>query len=168
MVIRLLDAEYLTLQGRESEAEGVYRDLLADRRLSGTQAAIVANNLAFHLAKADTAAEARTLIDAAIAELGPQPDLLDTRGLVRLAQGEAEAAAADLREAVLQPSAAKYLHLAAAELAAGDEQAARRALEAARREKLSATRLAPNDAALLEKLEVELKTEPVTMETAGG
>jgi Tfp pilus assembly protein PilF len=168
MVIRLLDAEYLTLQGRESEAEGVYRDLLADRRLSGTQAAIVANNLAFHLAKADTAAEARTLIDAAIAELGPQPDLLDTRGLVRLAQGEAEAAAADLREAVLQPSAAKYLHLAAAELAAGDEQAARRALEAARREKLSATRLAPNDAALLEKLKVELKTEPVTMETAGG
>ena len=162
VVVRLIEAELRTLQGRPSEAEGIYRDLLASRTLTKPQAAIVSNNLAFHLAKPGTATEAGELIDAAIAELGPLPDLLDTRGLVRLAKGETEAAVADLREAVLAPSAAKYLHLAAAELAAGDELAARKSLSAARREKLATQRLSSEDAERLRTLEEKFGTEPVS------
>ena len=63
----------------------------------------MANNLAFHLAKPATAAEAGKLIDSAIEELGPLPDLLDTRGLVRLAGGDKAGAVEDLREAILDP-----------------------------------------------------------------
>ena len=166
VVIRLIEAELQTLQGRPSEAETIYRNLLAGRTLSAPQAAIVSNNLAFHLAKPATAAEAATLIDAAIVELGPLPDLLDTRGLVRLAKGEHEAAVADLKEAILAPSAAKYLHLAVAELAGGDEAAARKSLEAARREKLGSQRLTPEDTDRLKLLEE--KFGPAGASTAAG
>lgn len=166
VALQLFDAELQTLMRRKDEAERIYRRLLADRSLSATQAAIVANNLAFHLAKPATATEAGTLIDKAIAELGPLPDLLDTRGLVQLAKGEPAAAVADLREAILVPSAAKYLHLAAAELAAGDESAARRALESARRQKLSSQRLSAEDAELLKLLEEKFGAEAVSTAAA--
>lgn len=168
VVIRLIEAELQTLQGRPSEAEGIYRDLLAGRTLSAPQAAIVSNNLAFHLAKADSATEAGTLIDSAIAELGPLPDLLDTRGLVRLAKGEHEAAVADLKEAILAPSAVKYLHLATAELAAGDEAAARKSLEAGRGEKLGSQRLTPEDAERLKLLEQKFGSQSVSTAAAGS
>lgn len=155
IVILLLDAELRTLLGRESEAEGIYRNLLARKDLASGQKAIIANNLAFHLAKPATASEARQLIDSAIEELGPLPDLLDTRGLVRLAGGDQAGALEDLREAALDPSAAKYLHLAAAELAGGDTSAARRALESARRKGLGKLRLMPEDVERLKTLERE-------------
>jgi len=168
VVVRLIEAELQTLQGQPSAAEGIYRDLLAGRTLSALQAAIVANNLAFHLAKPATAAEARQLIDTAIAELGPLPDLLDTRGLVRLAQGEHEAAVADLKEAILAPSAFKHLHLAAAQLAAGDESAARTSLEAARGEKLGTQRLTLEDTERLKILEQKFGTPAVSTAASGS
>jgi tetratricopeptide (TPR) repeat protein len=155
IVISLLDAEIRTLLDRPGEAEGIYRDLLASPRLSASQRAIVSNNLAFHLAKPASAEEARKLIDSAIEELGPLPDLLDTRGLVRLAAGDVEAAVEDLREAVLDPSPAKHLHLAFAEWTAGDKTAAREALEIARQTGLGRMRLMPEDAERLEALERE-------------
>jgi predicted Zn-dependent protease len=168
VVVRLLDAELQALQDRNAEAEGIYRDLLADRNLKATEAAIVANNLAFHLAKPDSAAEARKLIDTAIDQLGPLPDLLDTRGLVRLAQGDHAGGAADLREAILDPSATKYLHLASAELAAGNTEAARAALASARAAKLTAARLTREDAARLETLERELGADAAPAAAAGS
>lgn len=156
IVIKLLDAELLTLQGREAEAEAMYRQLLDRKDLSTAQAAIVANNLAFQLATQETATEASGLIDKAIDELGPLPDLLDTRGIVRLAQLDAAGALEDLRLAVLSPSAAKFLHLAAAELAAGNDAAAREALEKARESGLARLRLPAADVARLEELERKL------------
>jgi cellulose synthase operon protein C len=96
------------------------------------------------------------LIDKAIEELGPLPDLLDTRGIVRLAKRDAAGALEDLRLAVLSPSAAKFLHLAAAELAAGNDAAAREALEKARESGLSQLRLSPADLDRLEELERKL------------
>jgi len=156
MVIPLLEAELRTLLNRQSEAEVIYRELLERKDLAAGQRAIIANNLAFHLAKPATAAEGRKLIDTAIEELGPLPDLLDTRGLVRLAGGDAAGAVEDLREAILDPSAVKFLHLAAAELAAGDSTAARRALESARSKGLAKLRLMPEDTARLKTLEREL------------
>ena len=168
VVIKLLDAELRTLLGREEEAEGIYRELLGAKDLSQSHAAIVANNLAFHLATQETAAEAGTLVDAAINELGPLPDLLDTRGLVRLAEQDPAAAIEDLRLAVLAPSAAKYLHLAAAELAAGNDAAAREALAKARGEGLDRMRLPPSDALRLEQLEKKLEPAADSTATAEG
>lgn len=156
LVVKLIDAELRTMLGREAEAEGIYRDLLGRRDLEAGQKAIIANNLAFHLAKPKTAAEARKLIDSAMAELGPIPDLLDTRGLVLLAQGDHAAALTDFRDAVLEPSATKHLHLAAAELAAGDGGAARKSLDAARRKGLGKMRLGPQDSERLKLLESEI------------
>lgn len=153
LVLELLNAEFLSLTDQLKEAEGVYRKLLADKNLGPVQTAIVANNLAFFLAEPATAADARKLIDAAIEQLGPLPDLLDTRGLVRLAEGDARGAIEDLQDAILAPSSLKYLHLAAAELANGDRSAAEKALEKARKAGLGTVRLVGQDTARLRKLE---------------
>ena len=69
------------------------------------QTAVIANNLAYLLAQPDTASEAEKLIDAALVELGPNADVLDTRGVVLLAAGKTEEAIATLQDAVLVPSA---------------------------------------------------------------
>lgn len=156
IVLRLLEAELRSLEGNPDAAEAIYRDLLASAELDGTQKAIVSNNLAFHLAKPATVGEARTLIDRAIDELGPLPDLLDTRGMVLLAAGDARDAVTDLQEAVLQATDVKFLHLAWAQLQAGDESAARRSLDAGRRKGLAISRLSPADRKILGDLEAAL------------
>ena len=156
LALQLLLAELRDFQGRQSDSEEIYRSLLARPRLEPMQAAIVTNNLAFHLAKPDTAAEARKLVDKAIAELGPHPDLLDTRGLVALATGDVREAVTDLQEAVLQPTATKLLHLACAQLQSGEAAAAARSLEAARKQQLRPARLSSTDRVRLETLEAAL------------
>jgi Tfp pilus assembly protein PilF len=153
----LLLAELRDFQGRRDESEKIYRDLLARERLEPMQSAIITNNLAFHLARPDTAAEARTLIDKAIDELGPHPDLLDTRGLVALAAGDPQQAVGDLQEAVLQPTPTKLLHLAFAQLQAGDAAAATRSLDEARKKQLRPARLSTADRERLAALEAALK-----------
>ena len=163
LVLKLLDAEFLSLNGRPQESETIYRELLAAKDLPPVQSAIVANNLAFFLAKPATATDARKFIDSAIEQLGPLPDLLDTRGLVRLAEGDKQGAVEDLREAILSPSSLKYLHLASAELAAGDRAAAGAALEKARKNGLGKIRLVQQDSDRLEELETALgQTAAVT------
>jgi cellulose synthase operon protein C len=153
VVIQLLEAELFSLDDQPAEAEKIYRDLLNRPDIEGMQKAIVSNNLAFHLAKPDTAAEAKKLIDAAIDELGPLPDLLDTRGMIHMAAGESRQAVGDFAEAVLQPTDVKFLHLAWANLEAGDKAAAKEALEAGRRRGLAKSRLSPEDRERLSKLE---------------
>ena len=153
LVIELLDAEFLSLNGKPQESEAIYRKLLTSKDIQPVQAAIVANNLAFSLAKPATAAEARKLIDSAIEQLGPLPDLLDTRGLVRLAEGDTRGAIEDLQDAILVPSSLKYLHLATAELAAGNRSTAGDLLEKARKNGLARNRLVQEDAERLEQLE---------------
>lgn len=156
VVISLLLAELRELEGRSEDVEALYRDLLARKDLAPTQAAIVANNLAFHLARPETAMEAGKLIDSAIAELGPHPDLLDTRGVVRLAAGDARRAIADLEEATLSPSPVKFLHLALAQAEDKQTLAARRSLEQARKRGLDPLLLIPADRARLERVEAAL------------
>jgi tetratricopeptide (TPR) repeat protein len=156
VVLQLLEAELYALEGKPEEAERIYRSIIDRKDLEPTQRAVVSNNLAFHLAKPDTAAEAGRLIDAAVAHLGPLPDLLDTRGMVRLAQGDNTAAVDDLAEAVLQPSDVKFLHLAWAQFRSGDEAAARKSLEAGRRKGLALSRLSPDDRQRLGELEKAL------------
>lgn len=156
VVLGLLQAELRELQGRSDEVESLYRVLLARKDLAPTQAAIVANNLAFHLARPETAAEAKKLIDSAIVELGPHPDLLDTRGVIRLAGGDTRQAIVDLEEASLEPSSAKLLHLALAQAEDKQGNAARRSLERAKKLGLDPLQLTPSDRARLERVEAAL------------
>jgi len=160
ITIPLLEAELRSLQGRTQDVQKIYRDLLERPGLSPMQTAIVSNNLAFHLATASTATEARTLIDAAISTLGPHPDLLDTRALVHLAVGEDREAIADLEQAILQPSDVKFLHLAYAQFRVGDTAAARVSLAASRKKGLNADRLSAADRSRLAELDAALGTSP--------
>lgn len=151
--LRLLHADLLSLAGRDDEAVAIYRDLLARKDLPSVQSAVIANNLAFLLARPDTANEAEKLIDAALLELGPSPDVLDTRGVVLLAAGKTAEAITTLQDAVLVPSAAKYLHLACA-LAAGQRlDEARKALAEAKTLGLDPLTLSHDDRRRLATLE---------------
>jgi hypothetical protein len=156
VTIALLEAELRELQGKSDEVETIYRGLLGRDELPTTQKAIVANNLAFYLTKPDTIDEANGLITTAIEALGPHPDLLDTRGLIRLVQGDVEQSVADLEEAVLAPTAAKYLHLAQAQLSAEQLAAARRSLDQAKELGLESDRLSQSDRSRLEQVEAAL------------
>jgi len=160
IVIELLHSELLEVQGRSSEIETAYRTILEREDLAGPQRAIVANNLAFHLARPETVAEAKQLIDKSITELGPHPDLLDTRGVVLLAAGDAQAALADLEEAALDSSPVKLLHLAAAQVATKDLAAARQTLDRARKLGLLPEQLSASDKARYDVVEAALPSSP--------
>jgi hypothetical protein len=64
------------------------------------------------------------LIDEAMKVYGPSSDLLDTRGVVYLAAEQPEKALADFQEAVLIPSAMKWVHLAFAQSTLGNQEGA--------------------------------------------
>lgn len=106
------------IQGRFDDAERLYR--LALRRDPAD--AVALNNLAVLLAlRGGDRREALELADRALARAGPVPELLDTRGIARLAAGDAAGAVEDLTEAVaLAPTGAAYFHLAQAHLLARD------------------------------------------------
>jgi len=154
--VELLFAECMGATGRHEAVVSTLRGLLARTDLTPLQRAIAANNLAFHLAGPDTAAEAERLVAEAEAELGPHSDLLDTRGLVMLAAGRSREAVADLRESVLVPSATKYLHLAAALVAERDPDGAREALNRGRTLGLDSAPLSVDDRDRLRSIEASL------------
>jgi tetratricopeptide (TPR) repeat protein len=151
--IEMVEALLQESEGRLAEAEGTYRGILERPDVSPIHTAVVANNLAFLKAHPDTVDEARRLIDTAILELGPHPDLLDTRGLVWLAAGESDRAIDDIMESVLLPSPAKYLHLALAQLQAKQKGEARVSLEKARQMGLDEKQLSPDDRKRLQAVE---------------
>jgi Tfp pilus assembly protein PilF len=160
VVIELLQAELYDLEGRTADVEKAYRTILERKDLSGAQMAIVANNLAFHLARPETIAEAKQLIDKAVLELGPHPDLLDTRGVIRLAAGEPQPALADLEEATLDPSPVKLLHLAAAQVANKQLAPARQSLDRAKKLGLVPEQLSAADKARYDIVEAALAAGP--------
>jgi len=63
IIIMLLLAEWRELEGKGDTVESLYRDILARPALEATQAAIVADDLAFHLARPATAAESLALVE---------------------------------------------------------------------------------------------------------
>lgn len=158
IVIGLLEAEMREIMGQAEEVESMYRKLLAQDDLEKTQRAIVANNLAFHLARKETATEALDLIDSAIRELGPHPDLLDTRGVVQTELGNYSKAVEDLKEASLIPTPVKLLHLAVAQEGAAQIEGARRSLARARKLGLIAEQLTKADRDRLQRLDAALGT----------
>jgi tetratricopeptide (TPR) repeat protein len=112
--LSLLFADFVGTTDGEDEVEEIYRQLLSRKDIAPRQTAVVANNLAFLLAEPGTAEEAGRLIEIALAELGPHPDVLDTQGVVFLATGKGEEAVSVLKDAVLAPTAPKFFHLALA------------------------------------------------------
>ena len=155
--LALLFADFIGATGTSEEVIDAYRKLLDRKDLPPQQAAVAANNLAFQLAEPETAAEARKLVDRAVTELGPNPDVLDTRGVVLLAEDKGKEALADLNEAILVPSAAKYLHLAFA-LASQDRfDDARKALAEAKARGLVPRQLSSGERRRLNALETELR-----------
>jgi tetratricopeptide (TPR) repeat protein len=139
--------------GSPAEAEAIYRQLLASGNLDEEQMARVSANLAWLLTSDETAQEAFELLDRAIRRLGPDPELLDTRSLVRLSLGQPIRALEDIREAVLEPTALRYLHLAIVEAANGQIPEARVALDRARTKGLADQWLSPADQRRLEEIE---------------
>jgi Tfp pilus assembly protein PilF len=148
-----VDASLRELLGQKKLAIDIYRDALQQKKLSPSQTAVVSNNLAYLLADPANAAEALSLIESAIEELGPHPDLLDTRAMVCLAAGESLRAVEDLNEAVIVPTPIRYLHLAVAQIAAHSEVGAKASLEKAKSLGLDSAPLNTQDRTLLERVE---------------
>jgi predicted Zn-dependent protease len=123
-------------QGKHDEVAQIYRNLINQPALAaGGQRAAVLNNLAYMLAlQGKGGKETLGMIDEAIKIIGPSAELLDTRGIVRLANGDVQGAIEDLQLSLLGGrSALKLLHLAMAQQAAGDQAAARKTLQEAQR-----------------------------------
>ncbi len=139
--------------GSPAEAEAIYRRLLASGELGDEQAARVSANLAWLLTRDETALEASELLDRAIRRLGPDPELLDTRAMVRLSLRQPIRALEDISEAVLDPTPLRYLHLAVVEAANGRISEARAALDRARSKGLADQWLSPADQRRLDEVE---------------
>ncbi len=126
-------ANLRSLQGRHDEVEPLFRRAVE----RAPDAPGPRNNLAWFLALKDPAepVEALEQINRAIADIGPDPNLLDTRAVVFLRLDRADEAIADLREAIAKlrrPDPLFYVHLAEAHLQGGDLPDAADALSRAR------------------------------------
>ena len=144
--------------GRTSRAMKGYRDLLASTDVEAGLRAVISANLAFDIAHPETADEATKLIDAAVAEMGPTTDLLDSRSMVRLARGQTRQALEDVSDAILlQPSPRNLLHLALIRTEMSDLDGAREALAEAERKGLAEERLSPDDRRRLAKVEAAIE-----------
>jgi tetratricopeptide (TPR) repeat protein len=157
------DAEFLLMlatwrlaQQHNDEAIGLLRRVLAIQPRS----TLAMNNLADALAeRAETRAEARDLIDRALAQAGPLAELLDTKGTLVLLDGDAEGAVKLFRDATSRSvSDPRHLfHLALALRRAGNIAESRDALRRANKQALSAAILSPQQRRMLIELERDLQ-----------
>jgi predicted Zn-dependent protease len=147
-------ADLRDFQGRYEEAEALYRQVL----LKNDKNIFALNNLAWLLAMRDgRGQEALALINRAIDQVGPSPELLDTRGVIYLRMGQTENAIRDLEDALSQsPSASRYYHLAQARHQAKDRARAVLALREAKTLGLSEKSLHPLERSTYKPLTEEL------------
>ena len=123
-----LEARFFDVSGRYQEAENMYVKCIEKRPNDARSL----NNLAWlkTLRGADLP-EALELINKATANASKiiVPELLDTRSVIHMKLGDSQKAIADLNQAIaVNPTAAKYFHLAQAQLQAGNKPAAVEAL----------------------------------------
>jgi cellulose synthase operon protein C len=140
--------------GRYDAAEESYRKALA---LDGTRVDAL-NNLAYLLAlRKKNLAEAQTLIERAIAQVGPRGPFLDSRAIVELASGRQDAALADSERAASESASAVYFfHQARVRLVSGQPDAARASMQKALALGLTATTIHPLEAGAYQELEIRL------------
>jgi cellulose synthase operon protein C len=141
-------------QGRLDEAEGIYRAILAKEPENPTVLNNLAVLLALHNKNVDEAAE---LIERAIKKVGLSPGLLDSRAMVRMAQGKPQLALEDLQQSLkTEPVAMTYFHQAQAFQQNGQRTPAIEALKKARSLGLKAEQLQGVERAAYQKLAVTL------------
>ncbi len=99
-------------------------------------------------------------IEQAIQTAGPQPLLLDTKGMILVFQKKPAEAVPLLEQAAALPQADPryHFHLAVAYDRAGETEKARAALSAARKGKLARRVLTPSDQRMLKELENKFGT----------
>lgn len=134
-------ADLYDQRGKYPEAEAEYDEVL--RREPNNVVAL--NNLAWmYTLRQGKGAEAEKLIQLAIEGFGRRPELLDTRGLVRMKLGQTEQALADFKEAIdAAPTPTRYYHWARAYHQVNQHERARTMLVEARKHGLEASSLHP-------------------------
>lgn len=147
-------ADLRDLQGRYAEAIKLYREVLT----AEPQNVVALNNLGYLLALHGNApAEALELLNRAIAQAGPTPELLDTRAVIQLKLGQPDRAIKDLEAALADaPLAAFSYHLAQAHHSARNTTAARDALLKAKDLGLEANHLHALERPTYQQLHAEL------------
>jgi tetratricopeptide (TPR) repeat protein len=163
MVMR---AEVLEVQERFAESIEAYKQILSRDDIPKMIRAAAANNMAFLVSlqgpKSEDLELALKYVNEAVEILGPISDILDTRALIYLAQGQYDQAVIDMKQSVkMNATPSKYYHLAVALLGAGDQQAATEAWERAKQEGLT-----PESASQLERVKVQEFTKK--MEAVGS
>jgi tetratricopeptide (TPR) repeat protein len=162
----VFEAEMLEVQDKFEESIAAYNKLLARDDVPKLVRATALNNLAFILALQSKKPEDLDLalrsVNQAIEIIGPISDILDTRALVYLAGNQYAEAVEDMKLSVMvAPTPSKYYHLAAAQLGAGNQEAAKAAWERA-----EAEGIAPDKVSQLERDELEEFSKK--METLGS
>ncbi|HZU35117.1 MAG TPA: tetratricopeptide repeat protein, partial [Gemmataceae bacterium] len=143
-------ADLRDYQGRYTEAAELYK-----RALQAPHPPLVAlNNLAWLLAyQPNGTAEAKDLIQKAIAMVGETPELLDTRATIAMKSGDADRAITDLRQAVkLAPSTNEYVHLAEAYWLANNPELAKEAWGHVQDPKMASVQLHPLERPLFQRV----------------
>lgn len=141
----LLAAEILEAQNEPIEAEKAYREVLAMADVPADVRARATARLVACLIERDQLPEAYRLVDQAILDIGPHPELLDARGLTRVAAGDHVPAIKDFTEAVLAPSPIRLLHLAHVQCLIGNQFDARSSIEQSLKQGLDTAVLLPGD-----------------------
>ncbi len=151
----LVMADLASFQQRYAQAEEIYREILQKHKSS----TLAMNNLAMLLAvRKRNLPEAVELVNEAISHAGPTAVLLDTRAMIHSAQGQTEAALADLEIAMAEsPSAEMHFHQAIVHHRAGQTGPAREALKRALEAGLKAEHLHPLERDAFRQLQTALK-----------
>lgn len=146
--IRLLEADFAIVTDNHQLAAKIYRDMLDRDDLNDNEEGQIANNLAYLLAaRGQDLEEAEQYANRAQELFGPNPSVLDTKGVVHLMKGECEKSRRSLEEATsmnagvpgfssfvrgdVETRAQMYFHLALAYKCVGDKPLATEAWEMA-------------------------------------
>jgi Tfp pilus assembly protein PilF len=151
---RLHLADLRELQGKYDEVEKLCCEVLKEQDTN----LVALNNLAWLLGqKADTAAEALTLVERAIGKYGPRPELLDTRAIVQLNLGNVEKALRDMERVVNEaPTPTRLFHLSRAYERARNTTSALAMLRQANEQGLTLQQLHPVEQAEYQRVSAEL------------
>lgn len=157
-------ADFWSLGEKYAESEKLYREILR----VNSRHVVALNSLAWNLAmRGRLLDEAMTFAERAIAEAGPLPQLLDTRGCVKLAQSRLRAATDDLIAAAEGGNLpATFLHLAFVQAESGNAESARQTLAHAVEVGLRTEELHPLDHDLLNRLNGQLHSGRVAADRA--
>jgi cellulose synthase operon protein C len=148
----------MELMGKHDEVEKLCRDVIKEAPTN----LVALNNLAWQLGQhKNTAAEALPLVERAIENHGPRPELLDTRAVANLNLGKIDLALRDFERVVNEaPTPARLFHLTRALERAKHIAAAQATLREATAKGLTVQQLHPAEHAEFQRVSLELAKRP--------